>query len=445
MSMTPWDDTGNAAGLADLDAFWLGDAGVPRCLLDPARPFVADDADDLARVDIMVSGGIIARVEPAGVGRREGEVVFDLDGGQVWPCFVDMHTHLDKGHIWPRMPNPDGSFMGALEATATDREARWAADDVRARMEFSLRCAYAHGTRAIRTHLDSTPPQHGISWPVFAEMRDRWAGRIELQAATILGLDRMEPGIGEEIVQTVVEHSGVLGAVTEMDSRVGERLRWMCRQADEHGLDLDLHVDESLDPNDRALEAVADAVIDTGFQGTVTCGHCCALSVLPDDAIDRTLDKVAEANLAIVSLPMCNMFLQDRQSGRTPQRRGVTLLHEMKARGIRIAIASDNTRDPFYGYGDMDGLEVFTQAVRIAHLDRPIGDWPLTLTNTPAAIMGLASPAAIMPDGPADLILFKGRGYSELLSRPQGDRIVLRDGKPIDTTPPDFRDLDHLM
>src|SRR5207248_2671746 len=83
---------------------------------------------------------------------------------------------------------------------------------------------------------------------------------------------------------------------------------------------------------------------------------------------------VAEAGIAIVSLPMCNLFLQDRTPGRTPRWRGVALLHEIRARGIRVAIASDNCRDPFYGYGDHDMLEVFREAVRIAHLDRLIAD-----------------------------------------------------------------------
>ena len=39
----------------------------------------------------------------------------------VLPCFTDMHTHLDKGHIWPRAANPDGTFMGALTTVAGDR------------------------------------------------------------------------------------------------------------------------------------------------------------------------------------------------------------------------------------------------------------------------------------------------------------------------------------
>jgi hypothetical protein len=133
------------------------------------------------------------------------------------------------------------------------------------------------------------------------------------------------------------------------------------------------------------------------------------------------------------------------RAGRTPRWRGVTLLHELRERGIRVAVASDNCRDPFYGYGDHDMLEVFTQAARIAHLDRPVGTWPAAVTSTPAAVMRLPDAGRIAPGAPAELVVFNARGYSELLSRPQSDRIVLRGGKPIDTTLPDYRELDHLM
>ena len=45
----------------------------------------------------------------------------------------------------------------------------------------------------------------------------------------------------------------------------------------------------------------------------------------------------------------------------------------------------------------------------------------------------------------ADLVLFRARNYSELLSRSQHDRTVLRDGAPIDTTTPDYRELDPIL
>jgi len=164
-----------------------------------------------------------------------------------------------------------------------------------------------------------------------------------------------------------------------------------------------------------------------------------------DADVERTLAAVAAARIEVVSLPMCNLFLQDRVPGRTPRWRGVTLLHELRARGIRVSIASDNCRDPFHGYGDHDMLEVFREATRIAQLDRPVGDWPAAVTRLPGEVMGLATRGRFVPGAAADLVLFNARGYSELLSRPQADRIVLRDGVPIDTTLPDYRELDPLM
>lgn len=113
----------------------------------------------------------------------------DMRGAMAFPGFIDMHTHLDKGHIWPRRSNPDGSFEGALVAVRGDSTARWSAEDVRARMNFSLKSAYAHGTRAIRTHLDSHAPQDAISWGLFPEVRAEWEGRIDLQAACLVACD----------------------------------------------------------------------------------------------------------------------------------------------------------------------------------------------------------------------------------------------------------------
>ena len=85
------------------------------------------------------------------------------------------------------------------------------------------------------------------------------------------------------------------------------------------------------------------------------------------------------------------------------------------------------------------------EAARIAHLDRPVGTWPAAVTRVPAEIMRLPGCGLLKAGAPADLVLFNARGYSELLSRPQGDRIVLRAGNAIDSTLPDYRELDHLM
>ena len=159
-----------------------------------------------------------------------------------------------------------------------------------------------------------------------------------------------------------------------------------------------------------------------------------------------TLDKVAKAGLAVVSLPMCNLYLQDRRADQTtPRWRGVTLLHEMKARGIPVAVASDNTRDPFYAYGDLDMVEVYREATRIAHLDQPIGDWIATVTATPASVLGLTGMGTLTPGCKADLVLLRARTWSEFLSRPQSDRTILRGGHVSEAALPDYRELDEVL
>lgn len=423
----------------------LGNATVPACLVEGLDP--AADEDGLARLEITVEDGRIADIAPHGsAGPADGPRI-DLDRSMLWPAFVDAHTHLDKGHIWPRRRNPDGTFAGALEAVRADKEAgAWTAEDVRRRMAFSLRCAYAHGTAAIRTHIDSNPPQHKISWPLFAELKQEWAGRITLSGAALASPDFLiEPDFRAELVTLVRAAGGIIGTVTHAFPGVAEAVEVLFRTASENGFDLDFHVDECGDPNVRSLPLIAETAIRTRFSGRILVGHCCSLALQEEDAIDRTLDLMAEAGMAVVSLPMCNMYLQDRRTGRTPRWRGVTLLHEMKARGIPVMVASDNTRDPFYAYGDLDPLEVYAQATRILHLDHPVGDWPKAVTATPADILGLADAGRLFVGGGADFVLFSARSFTELLSRPQADRVVVRGGRAIDTTLPDYRELDATL
>lgn len=472
------------------DRYWLLNARIPASLLQSSaldqlqrdrptdRPIdrSTDRAEEtLMACDLEIRQGKIHQIrrpgseaEPTSADRLDSPdtvPAIDLHQGLVWSCFADLHTHLDKGQIWQRTSNPDGSFETALTQCQADRQQHWQAEDLYRRMEFGLKCSYVHGTQALRTHLDSYSDKIGISLSVFKALQQEWRDRITLQAASLISLDYFLTPEGEALADQFAEVGGLLGGFAQMHPDLDRQLDRIFELAIERGLNLDFHTDESGNPADITLRQVAAAALRHQFTGQIVCGHCCSLAVQPRSEVSKTIELVRQAKIGIVSLPMCNLYLQDRNQSasqhfvqaalgdrlahlqqfatQTPRWRGVTLVHELRHSGIPVAFASDNCRDPFHAYGDHDGWEVFTQAVRIAQLDAP-ANWCASVTTIPMGLMGLPT-NQIGVGQPADLILFKARNLNELLARSQHDRIVIRQGKPVEMPLPDYAELDDLL
>jgi cytosine deaminase len=360
-------------------------------------------------------------------------------------------VHLDKTQTWPRQPNPDGTHSGAKNAVIADRGKYYSESDIEPRFDFGLRCALAHGTAAIRTHLDSYWPNARAHWAVFRRLRDTWAGRIDLQAVSICPLERFAGDDGVALANEVADSYGILGMTT-----MGEGGRASSPEfqtlldrffslAEERGLALDLHLDETGDASSRTLDAVARTALRRDFKAPIQVGHVCSLSVQTEAEALTTISLCADAGLHVINLPMCNMYLQGRKAGRTPRWRGITMVHEFRSAGVPVSFASDNCRDPFYAYGDYDMMEVYREAVRIAQLDHPFGAWAASVTATPAASCYFPDRGRIAVGAPADLVLFRARSMTELLARPQSDRAILRAGKPLNVSLPDFREMDAVV
>ena len=103
-----------------LTRYQLVNARVP-ISVSAAHGLVPDE-DGLAPASLLLEDGRIEAIKAGTAAIEAATPLFDLGGGIVLPTFTDAHTHLDKGHIWPRRRNPDGSFASALLACRSDRE-----------------------------------------------------------------------------------------------------------------------------------------------------------------------------------------------------------------------------------------------------------------------------------------------------------------------------------
>lgn len=422
----------------------LENCRVPLCVIPEAEraglPVMDAKLDPLVAVCIEIRDGRVERLWP---GPRATEVpgghaVENLDGSVVTPRLVDAHVHLDKAHTWDRAPNRSATFAEAIETLGRDKE-NWTEEDLYRRANYAMACAYAHGTTAVRTHVDTGLPWAETSHRVMAALREEWKERILLQTVSLCGVDQYAGPEGAALADLPVRHGAVaLGGMPLMNPELPRQLDAMLSLALDRQVGIDLHVDESGDAGALTLLAVAEAVLRNRFPYPVTCGHACSLAVQDEATTETVIRRVREAGIRIISLPLCNLYLQDRSAGRTPRWRGITLLNEWQRAGVLTACASDNVRDAFYAYGDLDAFEVLLAGIRIGHMDNDLLHAPELVTTAPGQIMGLAGHGWLAPGAPARLIAFAGRSFSEWLSRPTQSRRLFEYDRWLEPTVPPY-------
>lgn len=411
----------------------LVNARLPRWLLPAAWPATKGQP---ALADIRIAQGRIVGINPCSNSAAADTHAWDLAGSVVLPTLVEAHTHLDKTFTLPRMGAVEPGLLGAIAAMMQDRSS-WTPQDVAQRAGQALQWAYAAGVSHLRTHCDwweadSVP----IAWRVLGELGDAWRDKVALERVSLMPLHLFAERSTAKALAVKIAGSGPgarLGGFVHTSNWNPAALRHLFEAAAGQGLDVDLHMDEELNPAACGLATTAALVKELGFPGHVVCGHNCALAAQGDAQALATLDAVAQANITLITLPMTNLLLQDATTGRTPRQRGITLVKEAKARGIRVLIATDNVQDPFCHVGSYDPLEAFAAGVLAGQLDAPFDVWTESLCRADWLRAGPAAPP-LQIGSAADLLIFKEASALSFPSRTH-ERVVLRQGQVVGRHP----------
>ena len=202
-----------------------------------------------AECDITVEGPRIVAVSPSTAAAFTPSPtigVTDLHGVIVLPGLLDVHTHLDKAHTWHRAPNPTGEFWDAIKALGDDSR-RWTEADIYRRANFALRSAHAHGTNALRSHIDTGAGAVGEpGHAALQQLRQEWRGRIHLQTVSLCNLSAFAQGDAHRIVELTARYGATaLGGFPQPNPDLPRQYDALMAAARELGIGLDLHVDES--------------------------------------------------------------------------------------------------------------------------------------------------------------------------------------------------------
>ena len=391
----------------------IADIAVPRSLLaDPDR------FGGVPRGDCLVGDLVLQDGRAAGLVARGGDGPVRL----VLPRLTECHVHLDKCHTVHRLPSVGGDLRAAIEAQSADKR-NWTADDIAARAGRGIDELAAAGCGLVRSHVDwregAEPP---LAWRVLDALRAD--APLNLQLSALLSPGDIAEGPLDAIARQVARSGGALGCFVFDQDGLDTALRLLFAAADRHGLPLDFHVDEGLEPGLDGLSRIARIALETGFDGPILCGHTCSLMNLEGDTLARRLDAVARAGICVATLPTTNLYLQDRDGG-TPDRRGLTRVRELRAAGIPTLVGTDNVRDAFCPVGRHAPLAALSLAVLAAHLDPPLGDHLPMIATDAARALG-AAPVFVDRAAARDLLVADVPTVPDLLAGGAGVR-------PLDT------------
>ena len=385
--------------------------------------------------DLGVEHGRIVAVDD---GAAAAEVL-DLAGRLVTPPLVEPHVHLDAVlTVGQPRPNVSGSLFEGIAVWA-QRAADLTQEDVQSRVRQVLRWQLACGVQHVRSHVDVCDPQLR-ALRALVDLREEVRGLIDLQLVAfpqqgILGFEG-----GRELMRRAIElGADVVGGIPhyELTREDGvESVKFAMALADEHGLRVDIHCDETDDDHSRFVEVMAAETIRRGMSGRVTASHTTAMHSYNSAYAYRLIANIARAGLHMVTNPLDNSVLQGRfDTG--PIRRGHTRVKQLQEAGVNVCIGHDSVMDPWYPLGYGDPLQA---AFVLVHLGQMSGDGELRrliemITTNPARALGV-SDYGLRPGGPADLVVFDAPSEADALRLVAPRTLVLRGGKVVARSTP---------
>ena len=383
-----------------------------------------------AQLDIAIgSDGRIAALSSS-IPPEKAETVVDLAGFLVVAGLVDAHQHLDKSRTRALVQNESGTLKGA-SAGYRGLAVKVTQQEIMVRAERTINNCLARGTVAIRSHtnVESDTGLRGIE--AMVELREHVRERATLQVVAHLTADapRKLGASRQWLADAITVGVDVIGGVPQNADDPDAFLDLLFETADHHGLPIDMHIDEHLDSNQMLFDSVIKRTKAHGMQGRVTAGHCCALSAASPDVAKRIIVGLAEAGIAVVTLPAANLFLQGRDAERLAPR-GLTRVSDLLKAGVRVAAASDNIQDPFIPVGSGDLLEIARWTMLAGHLG--LADLQTAfdmVSSAAAAAIGLGGNWGIRAGARADLLITNASDIDDLVATGPQVRAVLVGGR----------------
>lgn len=376
---------------------------------------------------IELDGARIAAiaVQPASADAAGDEL--DATGNLVVPPFVEPHIHLDATltagePAW----NMSGTLFEGIERWA-ERKALVTHEDTKTRARKAIDMLVEHGIQHVRTHVDVTDPTLA-ALKAMLEVREETRHLIDLQIVAFPqeGIESYQGG-RELMAEAIALGADVVGGIPHFENTREQgvsSIKFLMDLAERTGCLVDVHCDETDDPQSRFLEVLAEEARVREMGERVTASHTTAMGSWDNAYCSKLFRLLKLSRINFVSCPTESIHLQGRFDT-YPKRRGLTRVAELDRAGLNVCFGQDSIVDPWYPLGNGNILRILEAGLHICHM---LGYADLQraldlVTEHSARTLQLGERYGLEVGRPANLLILSAASDYELL-RSQGHALV---------------------
>jgi cytosine deaminase len=362
------------------------------------------------------------------------EDTIDAAGKLVTPTLIEPHTHLDLARTGHHSPaGHSGTLTESLSITA-NLEGERTVEKIKQNAAETVKRLASNGVTKVRTH--TYVSQHGEkSLAAIRSVKQELSDLADIQivAFPVCSVVRNESAL-DRIQEAVDRGVDLIGGIphAEPTREMGvEQIEILLDIAKKHALPVDMHIDETDDPNSQYTEVLTKKARQMGIGNKTTASHVTAMHSYPNDYANQLIDLLAESGVTVVTNPLTNAVLQGRQDD-YPRRRGHTRIDELRDAGVDVGIGQDDIQSVFYRYGDYDLLTAAFVLCHYAHMDRKkdVGDiWDMLLRGNNRVFMSEEHGLQEGADG--SVVIYQEKSPFAALRERSPRSTVIRNGKII--------------
>ncbi|WP_278348795.1 cytosine deaminase [Stutzerimonas kunmingensis] len=382
---------------------------------------------------IELDGARIAAISAQQAPAEANEGDIDAASNLVVPPFIEPHIHLDATltagePAW----NMSGTLFEGIERWG-ERKALVTHEDTKARAKKTIDMLVDHGIQHVRTHVDVTDPTLSALKSML-EVREETRHLIDLQIVAFPqeGIESFKGG-RELMTEAIAMGADVVGGIPHFENTRDQgvsSIKFLMDLAERSGCMVDVHCDETDDPQSRFLEVLAEEARVREMGERVTASHTTAMGSYDNAYCSKLFRLLKQSKINFVSCPTESIHLQGRFDT-YPKRRGLTRVAEIDRAGMNVCFGQDSIVDPWYPLGNGNILRILEAGLHICHM---LGYEDLQrgldlITDNSARTLNLGERYGLEVGRPANLLVLSAPDDYEML-RTQGHALLsVRNGE----------------